>query len=113
LTIAAMYGDEHPFTLSASANLASDLYTIGEPVAARALDEDILEVSRRVRGEEHPNTLATAANLSLDRRAVNDPGAEDLLADTLRLYNETLSLDHPMARAAEGRARINFDIEPF
>jgi tetratricopeptide (TPR) repeat protein len=109
-----LYGAEHPFTLAAATNLASDLTAAGEPAAARDLGERTLESSRRMRGADHPYSLAAAANLSLDLRATGDDArAEELRAETLHQFKETLTTGHPASRAAEQRARINVDIEPF
>jgi len=107
-------GADHPFTLAAATNLASDLAALGKVADARALGEATLEAGRRARGEAHPDTLATAANLSLDRRADRDErAAEELRAETLAHYECTLTLDHPEAQFAKRRSRINVDIEPF
>jgi hypothetical protein len=59
-------GDDHPFTLRATSNLAIDLRELGEHHAARELNEDTLARARRVLGDEHPDTLISARNLAGD-----------------------------------------------
>jgi tetratricopeptide (TPR) repeat protein len=112
--ISDYFGAEHPFALIAATNLASDMVAVGDLREARERGEQILQVSRRVRGESHPDTLGIAANLSLDRRASGDvKGADELREDTMRRYDETLSMEHPVARIAWNRGRVNVDIEPY
>jgi len=49
-----MRGDDNPNTLISAAHLAVDLRELGEVQAARDLDQDTLNPSRRVLGENHP-----------------------------------------------------------
>jgi len=56
-------GEEHPATLTATGNLAETLCAQGELGGARALQQGVLAVSRRVLGEEHPATSISAWNL--------------------------------------------------
>jgi Tetratricopeptide repeat/NB-ARC domain len=112
--ISEYFGPEHPFALTAATNLASDLVAAGYLREGRQLGERILEISRRVRGESHPDTLAIAANLSLDLEACDDhKAADELREDTLGRYRQTLSMEHPIARVAANRGRVNVDIEPY
>ncbi|MFJ4819572.1 FxSxx-COOH system tetratricopeptide repeat protein [Streptomyces sp. NPDC088801] len=109
-----VFGPEHPFTLQATANLASDLAAVGETAGALDLSRRCYEVSSRVLGEKHPDTLAMGANFSLDLRATgNAQQAEDLRVDILRRYEEVLSMEHPVTRIAQQRGRISIDIEPY
>ncbi|MGA5898600.1 FxSxx-COOH system tetratricopeptide repeat protein [Streptomyces venetus] len=112
--LSEVFGPEHPFTLQATANLASDLAAVGDTAGALELGERCYEAGGRVLGEKHPDTLAMGANLSLDRRATGDTRrAEDLRADVLRRYEEVLSVEHPVTRIAQQRGRISIDIEPY
>jgi hypothetical protein len=112
--ISEYFGAEHPFALTAATNLASDMVAAGYLHEARELGEKLMGISCRVRGESHPDTLAIAANLSLDREGCGDhEAAEELRDDTLRRYQQTLSMEHPMARVAANRGRVNVDIEPY
>ena len=80
---------------------------MGEVRLARQRGERSLELHRQVRGPDHPCTLATASNLSLDRRAGNDPAAADELhADTIQRYDQTLGPEHPDSRLAINYGRI-------
>ena len=55
-----------------------------------------------------------AANLSNDEVAAGDEaGGERRLADVLRRYERTLTLEHPEARAATQRTRLTAEIEPY
>ena len=49
-------GQDHPDTLTAAHNLATDLRELGEVQAARDLDQDTLDRRRRVLGQDHPDT---------------------------------------------------------
>ncbi|CAL9620728.1 FxSxx-COOH system tetratricopeptide repeat protein [Streptomyces sp. NPDC058947] len=112
--LSEVFGPEHPFTLQATANLASDLAAVGETAGALDLGKRCFEAAGRVLGTDHPDTLAMGANLSLDLRATGDSGqAEELRTDILRRYEEVLSVEHPVARIAQQRGRINIDIEPY
>ena len=51
-----------------ASQLARDLRDLGELQAARDLDEDTLDRSRRVMGEDHPCTLIFASQLARDLR---------------------------------------------
>lgn len=105
---------DHPSTLVAMTNLASDLAAIGEVRGARELGEQAMNGSRALLGEFHLATLAAAANLSLDLRATGDEDAARELSDrTLAAYEEGLSSEHPQARRAAQKGRVNLDIEPM
>ena len=55
-----------------------------------------------------------AANLAIDEAAAgNQADAEQRLADVLRRYEETLTLEHPEARAAANWTRLTAEIEPY
>jgi hypothetical protein len=55
-----------------------------------------------------------AANLALDEMASGDQAeADQLLADVLPRYEETLTAEHPEARAAAQRTRLTAEIEPY
>ena len=57
-------GDEHPDTLSSTANLASTYWNQGRWKEAEKLEVRVMETSLRVLGEEHPSTLSSTANLA-------------------------------------------------
>jgi hypothetical protein len=57
--------------------------------------------------------MATA-NLALDELASgNEAAAEEMLNDALRGYSDTLTTEHPEARAALARNRLTAEIEPY
>ncbi len=107
------YAYDHPSTLVASTNLASDLAAVGEIHQARELGEQTLVASRVVRGPDHPATLAVAANLAIDLRDSDEAAALALRTETLAAYDDRLTLEHPQARRASTRGRVNVDIEPM
>jgi hypothetical protein len=56
----------------------------------------------------------SAANLALDELASgNETAAEEMLSDALRRYADTLTTEHPEARAALARSRLTAEIEPY
>ena len=55
-----------------------------------------------------------AANLAADEAATGDAAAGSRrLAEVLRGYERTLTLEHPEARAAAQRTRLTAEIEPY
>jgi hypothetical protein len=53
-------------------------------------------------------------NLAIDVAASgNQVQADRLLEDALRRYEETLTLEHPEARAAAQGTRLTAEIEPY
>ena len=98
------YAYDHPSTLVASTNLASDLAAVGETYQARELGERTLAASRVVRGPDHPATLAVAANLAIDLRDADEAAALALRDETLAAYDDRLTLEHPQARRASNEA---------
>lgn len=109
-----IYGELHPHTLAANINYATDLADCGKLGEAIQVGGQTLARSRQSLGEKHPDTLICAANLSIDEAAAGDKeGAERRLAEVLRWYEETLTLEHPEARAAAQGARLTAEIEPL
>ena len=45
--------------------------------------------------------------------AGNQARADELLEEVLRRYGETLTTEHPEARAAAQRTRLTAEIEPY
>jgi hypothetical protein len=100
--------------LAAHANYASDLAACGRLHEAIRLGEGTLGSCRLYLGGDHPDTLIAAANLASDQAATGDEASGDrLLADALRRYERTLTLEHPEARAAAQRIRLTTEIEPY
>ena len=110
-----IHGDRHPFTLSANINYASDLAACGRLGEAIQLGQETLAKCRLYLGDDHPDTLMAATNLSIDEAAAGDEADAERsdLADVLRRYERTLTLEHPEARAAAQRTRLTAEIEPY
>jgi tetratricopeptide (TPR) repeat protein len=111
-----IHGDKHPFTLSANINYASDLAACGRLGEAIQIGQETLDKCRLYLylGDDHPDTLMAGANLSSDEVAAGDQASgERRLADVLRRYGRTLTLEHPEAQAAAHRTRLTAEIEPY
>jgi len=62
----------------------------------------------------HPDTLMAMMNLAIDVAASgSDSRAKRLREDALDRYQETLTMEHPEARAAQQGTRLTAEIEPF
>jgi len=115
-----IHGDRHLFTLAANINYASDLAAFpGRLGEAIDLGRKTLDNCRLYLGADHPDTLMAAANLSRDEVTAGDGGTEQdhrgerRLAEVLRRYERTLTLEHPEARAAAQGTRLTAEIEPY
>jgi tetratricopeptide (TPR) repeat protein len=111
----ALLGREHHYTLTVAVNLASDHARLRQPDEARRIGEDALPKLTARLGAEHPLTLACMANLALDLTAAGDDASGELVRDrVLELYGQAPSLgtDHPDAKAARDRTRLDPDFDP-
>ena len=109
-----IYGELHPFRLAATINYASDLVACDKLGEAIHVGHETLAKCRRSLGDNHPDTLIAGTNLAVDEAAAgNQAEAEQRLADVLRRYEETLTLEHPEARAAKNWTRLTAEIEPY
>jgi len=108
-----VYSYDHPSILVVMTNLASDLAAVGQVKQARELGEQAFAASRVVRGPDHPATLAVAANLAIDLHDADEATARALAEETLAAYDGRLTFEHPQARRALQRGRVNVDIEPM
>src|SRR5947207_15189382 len=63
-TVKRVLGEEHAYTLSSMANLASTFWNQGRWKEAEELDVQVMETFKRVVGAEHPSTLTSTANLA-------------------------------------------------
>ena len=108
------YGYQHPFTLAASINYASDLAACGELAEAIRIGQETLANCRSTLGPDHPDTLMAAVNLAIDVAASGGQArAQRLREDALRRYAETLTMEHPEAQAAQLGTRLTAEIEPY
>jgi hypothetical protein len=77
-------------------NLAQTLDAEGDLPGARKIQEQVLDVSRRVRGEEHPNTLGSMNNLASTLCSQGDlPGARRIYEQVLDVCRRVLGEEHP------------------
>jgi hypothetical protein len=58
-----------------AADLASNIRELGDPHAARALHQDVLQRNRRALGKDHPVSLLIASFLAADLRVLGHYGA--------------------------------------
>jgi tetratricopeptide (TPR) repeat protein len=107
-----LYGDQHPSSLAAGINHASDLVACGRLGEAIQFGYEHLDRCRAVLGENHPDALMAAANLAIDEAAIGRPAeARQRRIDVLTRYEKTLTSEHPEARAAEEGIRLTAEIE--
>jgi len=77
-------------------NLAATLSAQGDLAGARKLDEETLEIRRRVLGPEHPDTLSSMSNLANALQAQGDlAGARELQEKVFAICRRLLGPDHP------------------
>jgi tetratricopeptide (TPR) repeat protein len=109
-----IHSGRHPFTMSVNINYASDLAACGRLDEAIQLGRETLAECRLHLGGDHPDTLMAAAHLASDEAAAGDEAdGERHLAEVIRGYERTLTLEHPEARAAAQRTRLTAEIEPY
>ncbi|MDX8028723.1 FxSxx-COOH system tetratricopeptide repeat protein [Lentzea sp. BCCO 10_0856] len=76
-------------------NLAVSLRDVGEYPKARALDEGLVQRSRRDFGDDHPSTLRAVNSLALDLRGLGEHlKAWELNAENLQRRRQVLGDDH-------------------
>jgi tetratricopeptide (TPR) repeat protein len=106
-------GPDHHFTLTVAINLASDLALLGLPEEARRLGEDTWPRLSSLLGATSEHTLGCMANLALDRMAAGDQeSGEKLMAEALRLFEQTQGPDFPDAVVARAGKRLDPDFDP-
>ena len=90
------FGDEHPETLRAGANLARWTGAAGYPGKARDQFTELLPMQERVLGAEDPETLRTRAGVAgWTGEAGNPAGARDKFAALLPIIEQVLGPEHP------------------
>ena len=89
-------GEDHPFTLTAMGNLSNTLWSQGDLAGARKLQEQVLDVRRRVQGAGHPDTLTSMNNLATMLMSQGDlAGARKLQEQVLDERHRVLGEEHP------------------
>ncbi|KAI9768501.1 MAG: hypothetical protein M1840_004911 [Geoglossum simile] len=105
-----MLGNEHPYTLSSVANLASSYGDLGRNQEAMEMREKALELSRRTLGNQHPNTLKVMAGLAI---SYDDLGrrreAVELKEKVLEASQRTLGNEHPDTLSAKKSLAISYN----
>ncbi|MGP8338076.1 MAG: tetratricopeptide repeat protein, partial [Methanosarcinaceae archaeon] len=77
-------------------NLAVTLRAQGDIEGARKIQEQVLEITRRVLGAEHPSTLTSMNNLAVTLRAQGDiEGARKIQEQVLEIRRRVLGAEHP------------------
>ncbi|MDJ0627637.1 MAG: tetratricopeptide repeat protein [Rhodobacter sp.] len=71
----ALFGESHPFAVSAGSNLASLLSRIGRKNDANVLFSRVFDVSRQALGDQHPMTVAMSNNFAHSLFSVGEPEA--------------------------------------
>ena len=93
--------------MTSATNLAILLARLGEPQAARELNEDTLDRRRRVLGEDHPDTLTSAFILAAELSELGEyQAAKELNEDTLDRRRRVLGDRHPDTMGSYGFALI-------
>jgi tetratricopeptide (TPR) repeat protein len=68
----------------------------GDLAGARKLQEQVLEIRRRILGEEHPDTITSMGNLAATLQAQGDlAGAQKLQEQVLEIMRRILGEEHP------------------
>ena len=89
-------GDEHPSTLSSTANLASTYWNQGHWAKAEELFVQVMQTRKRVLGDEHPDTLTSMANLaSTYRNQGHWAKGEELEVQVMQTRKRVLGDEHP------------------
>ncbi|KAJ7450623.1 hypothetical protein FB451DRAFT_1566567 [Mycena latifolia] len=108
-----IFGEDHPLTLSAMANLgttygklgqykkAEELEVAGQLKEAEELEVAVLEKQRKSLGEDHPDTLSTMAKLGSTYGKLGQfKEAEELEVVVLKKRGEILGEDHLLTLSA-------------
>jgi tetratricopeptide (TPR) repeat protein len=86
----------HPDLLSTKQNLAGILRELGDLVAARELEEEVLALRARRLPAEDPSLLAVMLNLATTRKELGDlEGAQLLEEQVHEVWQRLLPPDHP------------------
>ena len=92
----SVLGDDHPFTLAASAGLAGVVRASGRYAEARHIDEEALSGLRRSVGPDHPFTLSCATGYAADLFGMGErQPAQQLAADTWQRSRLIRGAEHP------------------
>ena len=95
---------------------ATELWRMSATELAEAIriGQETLANCRGTLGPNHPDTLMATVNLAIDLAdAGSHPRAERLREDALQRYEETLTMEHPEARAAHQGTRLTAEFEPY
>ncbi|KAJ7636538.1 P-loop containing nucleoside triphosphate hydrolase protein [Roridomyces roridus] len=91
-----LFGNDHPNTLFAMANLASTYWHLGRYQEAEGLDLSVLQGRQKLFGDDHPETLFAMANLATTYWHLGQyQEAEGLNLSVLQGCQKLLGDDHP------------------
>ncbi|KAJ7644949.1 hypothetical protein FB45DRAFT_999807 [Roridomyces roridus] len=92
----ALFGNDHPGTLTAMANLAATYRQLGRYKEAEPLEISVLKARQKLLGDDHPDTLRAMANLAVTYwRLGQYREAEPLELSVLDRRQKLLGDDHP------------------
>src|SRR5262249_40291964 len=97
------YGNEHPYTIGFTANLADVFARSGNAEEAIGLYREVISRTRAVRGPDHENIAGLEMNLAhllIDRGQFGE--AERLIRDAFRLRLQAGGPNSPNTATAEG-----------
>jgi hypothetical protein len=79
------------------------LWALGDAAAARTLQQDVLDASRRILGDDHPDTLTAKANLAVvEWNSDEHEVAIDLTASALAAAKARHGDEHPVTVRLSG-----------
>ncbi|MEU7511640.1 tetratricopeptide repeat protein [Streptomyces sp. NPDC042898] len=102
-------GEDHPYTLEATANLAVARWRAGRSAEAIALEERVLAVRTRVLGPEHVHTLRSKSNLATSyRQAGRLVEATELMEQVLADHERLFGPEHHGSMAARSNLVVHY-----
>jgi tetratricopeptide (TPR) repeat protein len=103
-----VYGADHPYNYGCMSNLALLKRVTGDPVAARALDEEALRGLTAALGPDHHFTLSVAMNLASDSAVLGlRQDARRIGEDTWSRLSALLGADHPHTLGCAGNLALD------
>ena len=106
-------GEDHPFVLCCSVNVANMFGDLGRVAEAEVLERATVDRLQQRLGQAHPDTLACQSNLAITLQALgHSTEATKLRRATIDALVRTLGEDHPSVRNAQDGRRLNRDLEP-
>jgi tetratricopeptide (TPR) repeat protein len=102
-------GDEHPHTLTSTANLASTYSAQGRWREAEKLEVQVMKMRKRLLGNEHPDTLTSMNNLaSTYRNQGRWAEAQELLVQVMEMRKRVLGDEHPVTLNSKANLALTY-----